>query len=94
MELEDQKLRIEDAKNATFAAMAEGIVPVGGATYIHLSELIPIIKNSMEDLDEQSGADIVAKVWYPPLSLSLSVSDFSFVFSQSEISVNQIMRCT
>ena len=94
MELEDQKLRIEDAKNATFAAMAEGIVPGGGATYIHLSELIPIIKNSMEDLDEQSGADIVAKVWYPPLSLSLSVSDFSFVFIQSEISVNQIMRCT
>ena len=73
MELEDRKLRIEDAKNATFAAMAEGIVPGGGATYIHLSELIPIIKNSMEDLDEQSGADIVAKVWYPPLSLSLSL---------------------
>lgn len=71
MELEDRKLRIEDAKNATFAAMAEGIVPGGGATYIHLSELIPIIKNSMEDLDEQSGADIVAKVWYPPPSLSL-----------------------
>ena len=94
MELEDRKLRIEDAKNATFAAMAEGIVPVGGATYIHLSELIPIIKNSMEDLDEQSGADIVAKVRCPPPSLSLSVSDFSFVFSQSEISVNQIMRCT
>ena len=74
MELEDQKLRIEDAKNATFAAMAEGIVPVGGATYIHLSELIPIIKNSMENLDEQSGEDIVAKVWYPPPSLSLSLS--------------------
>ncbi|KAK7850515.1 chaperonin 60 subunit alpha 2, partial [Quercus suber] len=59
--LEDRKLRIEDAKNATFAAMAEGIVPGGGATYIHLSELIPIIKNSTEGLDEQSGADIVAK---------------------------------
>nr|POF00513.1 chaperonin 60 subunit alpha 2, chloroplastic [Quercus suber] len=60
--LEDRKLRIEDAKNATFAAMAEGIVPGGGATYIHLSELIPIIKNSTEGLDEQSGADIVAKL--------------------------------
>ena len=74
MELEDRKLRIEDAKNATFAAMAEGIVPGGGATYIHLSELIPIIKNSMENLDEQSGEDIVAKVWYPPPPLSLSLS--------------------
>lgn len=63
MELEDRKLRVEDAKNATFAAMDEGIVPGGGSTYVHLSELIPIIKNSMEDLDEQIGADIVAKVW-------------------------------
>ncbi|XP_030943822.1 chaperonin 60 subunit alpha 2, chloroplastic-like isoform X2 [Quercus lobata] len=66
VELEDRKLRIEDAKNATFAAMAEGIVPGGGATYIHLLELIPIIKNSMEDLDEQSGADIVAKALLAP----------------------------
>lgn len=62
MELEDRKLRIEDAKNATFAAMDEGIVPGGGATYLHLLEHIPIIKNSMEDPDEQIGADIVAKV--------------------------------
>ncbi|XP_050262028.1 chaperonin 60 subunit alpha 2, chloroplastic-like isoform X7 [Quercus robur] len=66
VELEDRKLKIEDAKNATFAAMAEGIVPGGGATYIHLLELIPIIKNSMEDLDEQSGADIVAKALLAP----------------------------
>lgn len=62
MELEDRKLRIEDAKNATFAAMEEGVVPGGGATYVHLSEFIPVIKNSMEDTDEQIGADLVAKV--------------------------------
>ncbi|XWS40452.1 hypothetical protein CRYUN_Cryun18bG0141500 [Craigia yunnanensis] len=66
MELEDRKLRIEDAKNATFAAMDEGIVPGGGATYIHLSEQIHIIKNSMEDLDERIGADIVAKALLAP----------------------------
>lgn len=69
MELEDRKLRIEDAKNATFAAMDEGIVPGGGAAYIHLSEQIHIIKDSMEDLDERIGVDIVAKV-------CLSVYDF------------------
>ncbi|XVE48486.1 hypothetical protein DITRI_Ditri01bG0005600 [Diplodiscus trichospermus] len=66
MELEDRKLRIEDAKNATFAAMDEGIVPGGGATYIHLSEHIHMIKNSMEDLDERIGADIVAKALLTP----------------------------
>ncbi|XP_050129143.1 chaperonin 60 subunit alpha 2, chloroplastic-like isoform X2 [Malus sylvestris] len=62
VELEDRKLRIEDAKNATFAAMEEGVVPGGGATYVHLSEFIPSIKDSMEDLDEQIGADLVAKL--------------------------------
>ncbi|KAB1997834.1 hypothetical protein ES319_D12G050000v1 [Gossypium barbadense] len=66
MELEDRKLRIEDAKNAAFAAMDEGIVPGGGATYIHLSEQIHTIKNSMEDSDEQIGADIVAKALLAP----------------------------
>ncbi|KAI9122688.1 hypothetical protein K1719_006528 [Acacia pycnantha] len=66
LELEDRKLKIEDAKNATFAAIGEGIVPGGGAAYVHLSELIPTIKNSMEDLDEQSGADIVAKSLLEP----------------------------
>ncbi|XP_012572508.1 chaperonin 60 subunit alpha 2, chloroplastic isoform X1 [Cicer arietinum] len=66
LELEDRKLRIEDAKNATFAAINEGLVPGGGATYVHLLDLIPAIKNSMEDLDEQIGADIVAKALLEP----------------------------
>ncbi|XP_021901543.1 chaperonin 60 subunit alpha 2, chloroplastic isoform X2 [Carica papaya] len=66
IELEDRKLRIEDAKNATFAAMDEGIVPGGGATYIHLIDQIPDIKESMEDLHEQIGADIVAKALISP----------------------------
>ncbi|CAI8617425.1 unnamed protein product [Vicia faba] len=66
LELEDRKLRIEDAKNATFAAINEGIVPGGGATYVHLLDLIPSIKNSMEDLDEQIGTDIVAMALVEP----------------------------
>ncbi|XVF00499.1 hypothetical protein REPUB_Repub04eG0006200 [Reevesia pubescens] len=72
MELEDRKLRIEDAKNATFAAMHEGIVPGGGATYIHLSEQIHIIKNSMDDSDEQIGAEIVAKALLAPAKVIAS----------------------
>lgn len=76
LELEDRKLRIEDAKNATFAAIDEGIVPGGGAAYIHLSELIPTIKNSMEDLEEQIGADIVAKVCYCFCLQLLSILSF------------------
>eukprot|EP00257_Ricinus_communis_P020903 XP_015580263.1 chaperonin 60 subunit alpha 2, chloroplastic isoform X2 [Ricinus communis] len=65
-ELEDRKLRIEDAKNATYAAMDEGIVPGGGAAYVHLSEQISTIQDSMEDENEQIGADIVAKALLVP----------------------------
>ncbi|CAN1837404.1 RuBisCO large subunit-binding protein subunit alpha, chloroplastic [Linum perenne] len=61
-ELEDRKLRIEDAKNATFAAIEEGIVPGGGAALVHLSTLVPAIKEKIEDADERLGADIVQKV--------------------------------
>ncbi|KAA8544745.1 hypothetical protein F0562_019551 [Nyssa sinensis] len=69
MELEDRKLRIEDAKNATFAAMDEGVVPGGGATFVHLSEQIPIIKKFLEDPDEQIGADIVGMAILAPAKL-------------------------
>lgn len=61
-ELEDRKLRIEDAKNATFAAIEEGIVPGGGAALIHLSAYVPAIKDKLDDADERLGADIVQKV--------------------------------
>lgn len=61
-ELEDRKLRIEDAKNATFAAIEEGIVPGGGAALVHLSDHVPAIKDKLEDADERLGADIVQKV--------------------------------
>ncbi|KAH9627159.1 hypothetical protein KSS87_018399 [Heliosperma pusillum] len=65
-ELEDRKLRIEDAKSATFAAMDEGIVPGGGATYIHLCEEIPSIISSWEDTDEKIGAEILRKALLAP----------------------------
>ncbi|GAB2281088.1 hypothetical protein Dimus_015697 [Dionaea muscipula] len=66
VEMEDRKLRVEDAKNATFAAMAEGLVPGGGATYVHLSREIPAIKRSLVDPDEQIGAEIVKKALLAP----------------------------
>ncbi|CAK9153562.1 unnamed protein product [Ilex paraguariensis] len=61
-ELEDHKLRIEDAKNATFAATEEGIVPSGGAALFHLSTYVPAIKDKLEDADKRHDADIVQKL--------------------------------
>ncbi|PKU66861.1 ruBisCO large subunit-binding protein subunit alpha [Dendrobium catenatum] len=68
-ELEDRKLRIEDAKNATFAAIEEGIVPGGGAAFVHLSTFVPSIKDKLEDADERIGADIVQKALVAPAAL-------------------------
>jgi chaperonin GroL len=72
-ELEDRKLRIEDAKNATFAAVEEGIVPGGGAALLHLSELVPEFKarpegtaGALEGDEERMGADIVMKALRAP----------------------------
>ncbi|KAL6506411.1 hypothetical protein OROGR_024592 [Orobanche gracilis] len=68
-ELEDRKLRIEDAKNATFAAIEEGIVPGGGAALVHLSTCVPAIKEKLEDPEEQLGADIIQKALIAPAAL-------------------------
>ncbi|XP_073056024.1 ruBisCO large subunit-binding protein subunit alpha-like [Primulina eburnea] len=68
-ELEDRKLRIEDAKNATFAAIEEGIVPGGGAALVHLSTIVPTIKEKIEDADERLGADIIQKALVAPACL-------------------------
>ena len=56
-----RKLRIEDAKNATFAAVEEGIVPGGGAALLHLSEFVPEFRDTLTNTEEKLGADIVFK---------------------------------
>lgn len=65
-ELKDRKLRIEDALNATKAAVEEGIVPGGGTLLIHLAKKVAEIRNSL-DGEEKIGADILAKALEAPL---------------------------
>ncbi|MCY7382921.1 MAG: chaperonin GroEL, partial [Microcoleus sp. CAN_BIN18] len=65
-ELKDRKLRIEDALNATKAAVEEGIVAGGGTTLIHLITKIDAIRSTL-DAEEQVGADLVAKALEAPL---------------------------
>ena len=66
LEMKEKKLRIEDALNATRAAVQEGIVPGGG---IALITTIPAVKNYVETLsgDEKTGAIIVLKAIQTPL---------------------------
>jgi chaperonin GroL len=67
-ELEDRKLRIEDAKNATFAAVEEGVVPGGGAALVHLAAMITEFKMTLFD-EERLGAEIVQKAITAPARL-------------------------
>ena len=66
-EMKDKKLRLEDAINATRAAVEEGIVPGGGATLTHLSDnLLTWAKNNLQE-DELVGAMILARAIVAPL---------------------------
>tara|TARA_B110000208_G_scaffold188122_1_gene247230 strand:+ start:360 stop:2003 length:1644 start_codon:yes stop_codon:yes gene_type:complete len=67
-EMKDKKLRLEDAINATRAAVEEGIVPGGGATLAHLaSQLLTWSKENLIE-DELIGAFIMCQAIVAPLA--------------------------
>ncbi|NLL93226.1 MAG: chaperonin GroEL [Clostridiales bacterium] len=65
-EMKENKLRMEDALNATRAAVEEGIVAGGGSAYIHASKSVEQIVNELEG-DEKTGAKVVLKALEAPL---------------------------
>nr|WP_256997573.1 chaperonin GroEL [Gloeobacter morelensis] len=65
-ELKDRKLRIEDAVNATKAAIAEGIVPGGGTALLHLAAGMGDFIDSLSG-EEKIGARIIQKALEGPL---------------------------
>ena len=66
-EMKDRKLRLEDAINATKAAVEEGIVPGGGATLAHLSPGLTEWANANLSGEELVGALIVTRALTAPL---------------------------
>ena len=66
VEMKEKKLRIEDALNATKAAVEEGIVAGGGTALINVSPAVEAIVASLEG-DEKTGASIVAKALTSPM---------------------------
>jgi chaperonin GroEL len=66
-EMKDKKLRLEDAINATKAAVEEGIVPGGGTTLAHLTPVLEEWANSNLTGEELTGALIVARALPAPL---------------------------
>jgi len=66
-EMKDRKLRLEDAINATKAAVEEGIVPGGGTTLAHLAPGLDTWANSNLEGEELVGATIVMRALTAPL---------------------------
>ena len=66
-EMKEAKYRMEDALNATRAAVAEGIIAGGGSAYIHAQKAVDELISTLEG-DEKTGAAIVAKALEAPLA--------------------------
>ena len=66
-EMKEAKLRMEDALNATRAAVEEGIIGGGGSAYIHVSKKVKEIAETLEG-DEKTGAKIILKALEAPLA--------------------------
>lgn len=65
-EMKEAKLRMEDALNATRAAVEEGIIAGGGSAYIHAAKEVEKLAASLEG-DEKTGANIILKALSAPL---------------------------
>ncbi len=80
VELKEKKLRIEDAINSTKAAVAEGIVPGGGAALAKIARSLHEVK--VEDAEEEVGVKIVAKALEAPLrqiAANAGISDIAVI---------------
>jgi chaperonin GroEL len=65
-EMKEAKLRMEDALNATRAAVEEGIIAGGGSAYIHASKKVAEMAETL-DGDEKTGAKVILKALEAPL---------------------------
>ena len=65
VEMKEKKQRVEDALNATRAAVEEGVVPGGGVALLRAAKALDKLK--LSDEDQQAGVDIVRKACQAPL---------------------------
>ncbi len=65
-EMKEAKLRLEDALNATRAAVEEGIISGGGSAYVHATKKVAELAATLSG-DEKTGANIVCKAMEAPL---------------------------
>lgn len=66
-ELKEKKLRIEDALNATRAAVEEGIVSGGGTAYVNAIKAVSDLEDSLDAGDEKTGVSIIKRALEEPV---------------------------
>ncbi|XP_070667110.1 chaperonin 60 subunit beta 4, chloroplastic isoform X2 [Malus domestica] len=69
IELKDKQLRIEDALNATKAAIEEGVVVGGGCSLLRLSKKVDAIKELLDNKEQKIGAEIFKRALSYPVKL-------------------------
>ena len=85
-EMKEKKLRIEDALNATRAAVEEGIIAGGGTAYINVIGKVNSLLNKVEG-DEKTGVKIVVKALEEPLRQIAANAGFD-----GSVVVNKVMN--
>ena len=86
-EMKEKKLRIEDALNATRAAVEEGIVAGGGTAYLNVISEVEKLVETVEG-DEKTGVRIVLKALEEPVRQIAANAGFD-----GAVIVNEIQRC-
>ncbi len=70
-EMQEKKLRMEDALNSTRAAVEEGIISGGGSAYVHCIGKLTELRKSLSSEDEKCGVDIVHDaIQYPLMTIA------------------------
>jgi chaperonin GroEL len=86
-EMKENKLRMEDALNATRAAVEEGIIAGGGSAYIHASKDVARLVETL-DGDEKTGAKVVLQALEAPL-FNIAVN----AGLKGDVVVNNVKEC-
>jgi chaperonin GroEL len=89
VEMKEVKYLVEDALNATKAAIAEGVVPGGASTFVRIAKQLEQLTSEIED--EQVGINIFRKSLLAPfraMSQNNAIYDISILVNQIEISTN------
>lgn len=100
LELNDKKLRAEDAKNAVFSALSYGVMPGAGSSMLHFSNFISRFSNNLICLDIMLGTQLIKEVLEIPYNKIMqnsfkknSLIKRSILMSPFEIGFNSNSNC-